>query len=361
MRIALVVPGNYYSEGAPKYVPSGTTVYYHGLAKALQKAGHDVVLLCFGYSRKDSGNLEYICDGVYVCQFPWLASDLDRAMSIHEWLLSNAVDVVESTQCHALLLIEQLVGGTPTVVRMTTDFFENVAAGDTDFGKTRRVEWSKHLLSCHCIARSSQVLCSTHRQMEFVSAWTDRFQLVAPGVDASDIPEDIERQSLISIVVGDSKVPRKGGAMVDEIVKHLPTTYEVAVIGGSKEHPLDRCELFLQYAKSTFVVVPERSSSFGYSFLEPMACGTPVICFDQGDKYRNAWPMWNLGPWGSGESIGAIPKLFQALESEDYGELSQRVRDFALNFLWEKVIDSHMAAYSRAIAHSLLSGKTRGW
>lgn len=381
MRIALVVPREYYAPDHPAVVPYASTAYFHGLAHALEKKGHDVTILCQSTFCKSLDI--YVYDGIKVVGIPWSNSARDYGMQVHAWLLENSMDVVESTQFRSPLLVEQLAGGTPTVVRLESTFLEEVASGQADFGDKRKLEWSEHVLSCYSISRANQVLCSNYRHVDAASQYNDRLRVVAPGVCLEDLPADIERERSVLILVSRFGDFRKGGELVAELIRRIPPGHKVVVLGASvrdsremteiraagaaatdleiRYMSADISELAAYFSTARYVIVPARDLSFGYALLEPMACGTPVLCFDQTDKYRSAWPLWNLGTWGSPEAMSAIPRVIQAIETEGYDKVSQTARDFVAGFSWDRVVDQHLSVYSQAIAHSLLSGRTRGW
>jgi glycosyltransferase involved in cell wall biosynthesis len=161
----------------------------------------------------------------------------------------------------------------------------------------------------------------------------------------------------------------------------IPSVTEVVVVGQTDEEdhpviaelrriredvivecrPLYPAQLTDIFRQASYVIVTSKSESFGYSFLEALACGVPVVCFAQDDGARQSLPLFNLGAWGSAEALQAFPHVLQNITSEVMAERLSEAEVVRQVFSWDRLIDRYLSVYSKAIAHSLLSGRTRNW
>ncbi len=389
MKIALAIDSDYYREEDGCKIPSGIVVYTRGLASALTTHGHEVHILCTEDSQEVGvTNYEYEESKVHAFRIPWSAARLTFAEIIHDWLLANPMDVVEAHQMNYPLLIEQMVGGTATVARCASGFMDSLRGGRPslesyagallDYEPVRKIKWSTHLMENMMLAQADVVLCAGQQPFDTARALTDRARVIPLGIEEVD-ECPLSAREIVLISVSRFGDPRKGGEIVPSILKHIPSKYRVVVLGeAAKDHPIMRelshlegCDLLTEpiaevglhalYREAAAVIVPTKSESFGYNLLEPMAQGRPVICFDQLDPSKRHWPLFNLGQWGSPEALAKIPEVLAQIELIGYVPLSVQMKEFARNFTWDKLIPSYEEAYTQAIAHSLLSGRTRGW
>lgn len=388
MKIALAIHSDYYLLDELRRIPSGIAVYTRGLASALAQHGHEVHILCIEDS-KEIGitSYEYEYSQVHAFRIPWYAARLTFAEMIHDWLLANPMDVVEAHQMNHPLLVEQLVGGTATVVRCASGFMDSVRGGRPqlasyegtmlDYPDPRKVKWSTHLMENMTLANSDVVLCAGQQSLDTAQALTNRARMLPLGIEANLVRKE-EPKEMILISVSRFDDPRKGGEIVPSIFNQIPEKYGVVVVGeGKASNPavvelrklgaqvltetISEDELDTFYYNAKAVIVPTKSESFGYNLLEPLAHGRPVICFDQADPSKRQWPLFNLGQWGSPEALSKISEVLAQIEAIGHEGLAAKMIDFASNFTWDKLIPAYEEAYTQAIAHSLLSGRTRGW
>lgn len=390
MKIALAIPSDYYQDEEDCHIPSGIAVYTRGLADALSDAAHDVHILC--HQRKASAVVEQSYNHgwttVHAFSIPTNAPRLMFSEMIHDWLLANPMDVVEAHQWKHPLLVEQMVGGTATVVRHASGFMDSVAGGVPDvasyegafqdYEATRKVKWSTHLMENEVVRRADVVLCAGQQSLGGASGLTERARLLPLGIPETTFV-DVYPSVKVLVSVSRFSDPRKGGEIVPHILRSIPSQYEVVVVGEINRYeplvaemesvrdielhnePVSDVQLIDLYRGALAVIVPTKSESFGYNLLEPLAQGRPVICFDQADPSKRQWPLCNLGPWGSPQAIAQIPEVLKFLASQDLLELKNKSRSFAQQFWWPKLIPEYETAYTQAIAHALISGRTRGW
>lgn len=382
MHVALVAPSEFYEEDLKTKFDS--TVYYYGLAKALIKNGIKVTVLC--QRRNQVGWMqESSVHGLPIVSFKKPLFYYQYAFNVHQWLLENPdIDVIDSTQHRCALFIEQEIGGTASVVRIESTFLDDLSGGSVIFEKpSRREVWSDHLLSCKSVALADVVLSSTRQHAEFASAYNSRVQNLPPGLDVSELPRLDEigpKDGSLYIFVDRFEDTRKGGEILPRILQTLRKDRKVVVVGTAREdspvvlamqkaHPgvtlelgvLSRSERMQHYSRASYVLSTSKGESFGYTMLEALACGVPVMCFTQNDTTRQTWPLWNIGPWGTQEALSNIPKVIDEIDRQDQSKFIRDAEVLRDRYSWDSLVSEYISVYAKAIAQSLLSGRTRGW
>lgn len=120
---------------------------------------------------------------------------------------------------------------------------------------------------------------------QVISHWLD-YQVFSPIANSSSEQDALPVRLLF---VGNLS-KRKGGDVVKELAHRLGDGFEVSYTGGLRRTALERRtlrnlgrlsqkDLVEAYRGSDAVLVPSRYEGFGYSALEAMACGKPVIGF----------------------------------------------------------------------------------
>jgi glycosyltransferase involved in cell wall biosynthesis len=121
--------------------------------------------------------------------------------------------------------------------------------------------------------------------LTIIPGWVDT-QTFSPA----EPPSRASGPARILIVGNNSK--RKGMDLLPALVKQLGSDFTVTVVGGLRgergergagvtyKSGLSECELVEEYRASDLVVSLSRHEGFGYSILEAMACGKPVVAFD---------------------------------------------------------------------------------
>lgn len=392
MKIALVVTYRYYRPDSPQDIVLGMVTYTRHLAKALVDAGHEVHVLAF--DGPGDGEV-YEFEGSTVHQLgdrytDW--TELRVAEVIHAWLMAHPMDVVESHNGQAPLLVEILVGGTPCVIRSASDLFDDALGGKFDArgeGGQKRREWAE---------------CSTRQQawsrylMEKLSL-KNADLVIAAGAKAAAMAEAAGQSQIEMLPLGIPRIhkwkqgkgllvsvsrfddPRKGGEFVQQLLTKLPAGFPVTVIGEATTERVRELlsgsgrqatwltnavtdqELQELYAEHAAVLVTTKSESFGLCLLEPLAHGKPVLCWDQPDPTKREWPLWTLGRAGDMSRVSEAVKL--ALDSDPKSAVAKDGRErrfaFAQRHLWSELVPRYEAAYERAMANALVKGRTRSW
>ena len=119
---------------------------------------------------------------------------------------------------------------------------------------------------------------------------------IIPGWVDTDVfkpaesPSHDEGRTRILIVGNASK--RKGMDLLPGLVEQLGEEFSITVVGGLRaghdracagiiyKQGLTLAELVSEYQRTDIVVSLSRYEGFGYTALEAMACGKPVVCFD---------------------------------------------------------------------------------
>lgn len=378
MRIALVLPHELGS--SDDIIPSGISRYTMGLSSALSDRGHEVSIICTTdedpYSKQISKGIEVI--GLKTTG----NSRFLFAEQVHELCLEYNYDVIEAHQSKFPLFIEQLLGRTATVTRYASGFTESILSGDFLFDEVgdsltkykvskKELIWTEHLAEVSSIKRSNLVLCASVKlAQKAAELGCGDIHVLPLGLDsiASTDREYTLNQILISVCrFNDS---RKGGDLVESIVRNIPKQYSIVVLGEmTDDHtqlrhrlledkrvsvissPISRSNLESLYRSSQFCIVPTRSESFGYNLIEPLSFGIPTLCFTQDDK--SGWPLCYMGSWKDQSSYRDIPNILSTLSS-DYENQSKRGIDFSKQFLWKNLVDKYEFAYRSAMCNSLI-------
>jgi len=402
MRIMFVVCSDYYHPSLPDNLPLGIAVYTRGLSRALVAAGHDVSIVAIRMTdRVAQVEDQYQFEGSTVHMIPGelFTSSFACSQYVHELLLVYPQDVVEAHQYRGALLVEQLLGGTPTVVRYASDFSDHLSGAKFDFNGVygissllvpkRSLAWSANLGEIRTTELADLVLCGSEKMIVRASEYSDHCAFVPLGIPETIAPSESllefrqkERHVLVS--VGRFMDPRKGGEFAERIAKALIALGKrVTILGeafGKRRKdlelfcsrsgveglfdPIEEKDLVSLYKNCEFVVVPTKSESFGLVLLEPMAYGTPVVSFylESDDPSKRHWPLLRMGPWSDDSCVDkALPKIVELLGSEGkYVDHCSDCLNFAQEHRWSERLDGYLEAYNRAIANAILKARTRG-
>ncbi len=372
MKIALVAPFDYYESEGPKNIPQGSVVYTHGLAQALMTNGHDVTVLTSSFRDRT-------VDGVRVVALPQKSdSDLAWSEQVHTWLLDNRQDVVEAHQVAAPLMVEQLVGGTPTVVRYASDLIDNVTAGRYNYIEDRAQLYSQHLLDMLTVVNADLVVCGGKASAVRAEIQGAKAVVELPlGTELEGAPKKFPKRPSVLVKIDRFMDERKGGEFIYPILANIPEEIPVVILGSDlginpselvarapREAqwiftPVDEKALDILYRDACCVVVPTKSESFGLSLLEPLKHGRPVVCFDLPDPSKQGWPLWRIGK-PSPQAFTQLPQVIAQAMKPEKG-LATGLHKFAEQFFWGNLVDNYEQTYRTAIARSLAKGRTRGW
>jgi glycosyltransferase involved in cell wall biosynthesis len=128
---------------------------------------------------------------------------------------------------------------------------------------------------------------------------------------------------------------------LDALVASAPAPERVELLGYV-------ADLVGQYQRADAVVVTSRYEGFGFPALEAMACGAPVIAFD------NSSIGEVVGEAGILVKDGDVPAMVDAVrrvldDRSRREELSQRGLERARLFSWERSVAAHRDVYLRAV------------
>jgi glycosyltransferase involved in cell wall biosynthesis len=105
-------------------------------------------------------------------------------------------------------------------------------------------------------------------------------------------------------------------------------------------------DLVAEYQRAQVLVMSSRYEGFGLPALEAMACGTPVVAFDNSSLTEVVGAAGILVPDGD------VPEMVRAVRSllDDPGrwrEFSQRGLEWAKRFSWERSVSTHAELFVR--------------
>jgi len=168
-----------------------------------------------------------------------------------------------------------------------------------------------------------------------------------------------------------TKDPRKGyDKLIEALEKMSPDKYELVVFGGAKNKAItnmgfkshffeflhDDLSLKVLYNAADVTVVPSIQEAFGQTATESMACGTPVVAFDETgvsdiiDHKENGYLASDFSAVELSKGISWV------LENEAYNAMCERaVKKVTLEFSMPAVTKRYKNLYSSIIESSNVS------
>lgn len=322
---------------------------------------------------------------------------LGFADAVRGHLLSCTYDVVEAVGSATPLLLEQIVGNHPTVVRMTTDKLDDVMCGHMPLEETydlpapyaqatvRQRMWDAFGLHQECVRRADMVIGhGAHHASKAKALGHARFVDLPMALDTPKPYDPItvgERKVLVLVGRADKT---KGADLLTKVLRAIPEDWRVTVVAawsggefefqqiseavegrGSVYNGLSTEELRKALMATSVVINTSKLMVGGRLTLEAFSHGKQVICFDPADPAKASWPVHRLGHWGDPQSFKNIPR---ALEAAVTGEVKQHtsqwndLQAFASDYSWRTLIPRYKSIYQLAIATGVATGRpTRGW
>jgi glycosyltransferase involved in cell wall biosynthesis len=378
MRIVLVVPEEYYKVDSEVILFSEIVNYTKGLAEALYEAGHEVTVLAKAIGSLEKwNNVSYKYDGYNVVALRGV-SDIDFAWEVHKWLLLNPQDVVEAHKTNYPLVIEQMIGGTPTVVRYTPGIVDCLKAGVSNISD-RQLMWSEHVLETSMVDNADCVLLPEENiYLEGIS-FSEKGRSVEIPIGIEDVPvcSKVTSKNYVVIMLSGYDDRCNGVEFLSKIVERIDESLGINIVFSANRDDLQKYIKGLEskvterivwcgdstlegleelYNGTMVVIIPNKLGACYYSFLKAMIHGCAVVTFD----YLPTWPLWRLGGWRGVDCFSKLESVICGIRTQKHGD-SNKYREFASKYIWGNLVDKYEMAYSKAISNSIQRGRVRSW
>lgn len=325
---------------------SGSDMYTRRLASALRRRGVDAIVQWFPHT------LQYIpwalrpirppADVDVIDANSWLAFAFRRGSTP---LVATVLHCVAGRGYPGWKSLPQAIFHDQLVRRFEQTSLQNADAVVTiSDSTTREVHEDYQVAHVHTIP-----------------LWIDT-RVFSPGSPT----ENVRRARTRVLIVGNMS-RRKGGDLIGPFCNALQQDFEVTVVAGlrgKKPHVsaigaelrftsgLTIDQLVAAYHDTDIVVSLSRHEGFGYTALEGMACGKPVVSFDV-SGLRDVIADGETGLLVPAEDVVAMAAACRRLR--DGGELATRFgelgRERAITaFSEESAIDAHLQLYSDLIS-----------
>ena len=351
MRIALTSPY------AWPEVARGGERYFHELAAALSRAGHEVVALAGAPRGGRSAQL-----GVPVRtltrrpllrhRYGELAGEVGFAAAVLPRVAAARVDLWHATGTAEAAAAVALARVRPRLGTVFTDHgFPARASRATrpDAGLHRRVV--EGVASYVCVSEAAGSFLRSDYGREPV--------VIPPGVELKRYRTDAARSAApVLLFVGALDVERKGLALLLEATALLAArvpTLELWLLGPGEAGPVlaaapvaarERVtrvglagpgELALAYARAWVTVLPSTAESFGMVLVESLASGTPVVALRNGGGPAEVVRA-GTGLLADPSAAGLADACEQALELAGQPQVRAACRHRAADFDWDTVV-----------------------
>ena len=250
-------------------VGSGSDVYVQRLAAALQARGTDAILQWF------DPRYEFVPSLLRKYRAPY-GTDIIHANSWNGFAFAGAGMPLVITAFHCVYRC-----GYPGWKSARQAAYHNLLIGGYEKRSFRQAD--------------AVVAMTSSAAGDFVERFTLPPLTVIPGwVDTQAFSPDERPRAggpTRVLIVGNNSI-RKGMDLLPALVKQLGPNFTVTVVGGLRgerggmtdcvtyKSGLSESELVEEYRACDVVVSLSRHEGFGYSILEAMACGKPVVAFD---------------------------------------------------------------------------------
>lgn len=375
MRIAVVNVSEDYTE---------LSDYAKGLYETLVRGGHTVTLYSSCGIAVDSefedfpsrASVEFFGDCGEL-------NELNFAAWLHENLASCHFDVVEAPQVRFPLLLEQIAGSTPTVVRREPSIMDQVLSGESSevsrnmfmrLDSLRSRIWSNVMLEERTVASASRILVTDGFSVGNVpSDFQNIVDIVPPGVTTVVDREYNPEGEAYVLLEGFKDTPR-----IRETLTKITESLDCRVVGLGTVHSPKDWEVFSEsidfinderpshpeekwlslFSSARMLILPVDGYGFRYRMLQALSQGCPVVVFGW-EGISGEWPIWRAGSVSSRESFKNLKRIENGCERM-YGPDRLKFITFSKEFLWDKLRDRYEETYNRAMGLSMAT-KLRGW
>jgi len=217
-------------------------------------------------------------------------------------------------------------------------------------------------------ARSSMLGCAD--PIRYIYNWVDT-DLFCPQTNSDKVREKYAIPSYHKLILGVSQgwSERKGLMEFVRLAREMKDSATVLLVGEDNGVPRlpnlrcigftnDRQELVELYSAADLFVNPSRAETFGLVTAESMACGTPVVAYDNTGASELVAPQCGaLAPDGDAEALIALAKQVLQRGKQSFGSACRQwVLD---NFEKEKQVQKYIDLYKQLATAAKYEHKTR--
>jgi len=314
---------------------SVNAVCVDGLNLAIRSAGHVSYILAEDRELPDQKQ-------IIGKELSYRRNSLQFSSEVHRWLLQNCPHVVEAPYSNYPLLLEQIAGGTPTVVRYDPEY------SDIDFDQSLHDNWTRHTLELSTVRAADVVVTSKESVAK-------QGKMICP---MEVLPLGIQRPETLCRLYEDKPATRSG------FVLYCPDNYlsfykeEMKTISVDA-HSISELESITDYSMFLGLkgVAVFSNKMCEQKILSILSTGCPVIHSHIGSDY-SYWPvMWvdALSP----ESFKRLPSVLKLLDKRS--KTSEECSQFAENYYWPNLVDQYVTVYQAAVKQAWRTGRVRGW
>lgn len=299
--------------------------------------------------------------------------DMTRySQGIRNYLARYPHDVVEAVGCAAPLLVEQIAGNHPTIVRLTRDLMDGVVLGQLvmpegggpEIPSKRQRMWDLHMIHQACVSAADIVVGhGKHHQAKSRSMAQIRYVDLPMCVDRCTQPkneDDQHSRGLTILVVNIDDTSIDGDSLKRDIALSAgdyQTNIQIVVSDYSSD------EMSRLMHSAGMVINASRLMMNGRSTLEAFSHGVQVVSFDPADPAKTNWPLLRLGSYLDPKSQSKMVEqklIYHWLK--DPPQCSKALIEFSEKYTWDYRIGDYEAVYERAIAAAIAKGRPQhGW
>lgn len=269
-----------------------------------------------------------------------VGSRLEFSGAIHQWLMKNSQHVVEAFSEGYPLLIENLAGGTPTVIRY------EVAGLACDMRVSRQDLWTEKVLEEQAIRGACRVISSQPSLNSFVSKLGVESELLHMGVRFSPgSPKEVENRI---VVISDDIDP--------ELSSYLVASATVSWIDRNNKNrsPVESMlSLEENFSGAAGTIIECHRASY-LNVAKSMFAGAPVILLGEYDHKWSGWPVCHAK--NKADVKGALDSIRHSGEG-----LRKSSQEFAGHMHSSEMGPRQLDTYRKAFQSAVANNRIRGW